>query len=246
MVNYLDKWRLIIDPPLTARVNMQKDLDLLAEVGAKKSLPVLRFYRWSPPAVSLGFFQKEEEVVNSEACQSLGLDVVKRPTGGRAVIHHEELTYSMIVPENHPFVKKGGVLEVYKKISTGLVEAFLLLGIKAVMAPPQSNRPGLAAGSCFDTPSDYEIQVAGKKVVGSAQLRRRGIILQHGSILLRLPEKLYKEALLKKEGVVQNLADDHLHQRAAGLLDLGYQVSYEELTQALVKAFSCVIPADFN
>lgn len=225
---------------------MQKDLDLLAEVKKGCSRPVLRLYRWSKPAVSIGYFQSAEEVVNWQACQKLGLDLVKRPTGGRLVIHDQELTYSFIVPGEHPFIKNGGVLEVYRQISQGLVEAFGLLGIAAELAKEPAVRSGLSPGSCFDTPSDYEIQVQGKKVVGSAQVRRGGVVLQHGSILFRLNAELYAAALRKAANPGQQKEPPKLSEVAAGLLDLGYRLSYEEMTQALIEAFSALIPADFK
>ncbi|MDY6826102.1 MAG: lipoate--protein ligase family protein [Bacillota bacterium] len=242
----LHQWRLILDPPLRGEKNMGKDLAIMEEVAAGESLPTLRIYRWSPPAVSLGYFQDENEVVDLAACAEAGIDVVRRPTGGRAVFHDQELTYSIIVPEAHPFINNGGVMESYRAISRGLITAFNLLEIPAYLTPEKEKRAILAPGSCFDTPSAYEIQVDGKKVVGSAQLRRKGIVLQHGSILFALPLDLYQR-ILKKD---PRPPDDRrkgvdLGEKAAGLLDLGCNVNYEKMTRALIKAFSMVIPAVF-
>ncbi len=239
------QWRLILDPPMSGKENMEKDLELMEEVATGECPPTLRLYRWSPPAVSLGYFQDENEVVDLKICREAGIDVVRRPTGGRAVLHDQELTYSIIVPEVHPFINKGGVIDAYRSISRGIITAFNLLDIIAALTPEKQNRAGLAPGSCFDSSTAYEIQVDGKKVVGSAQLRRDGIILQHGAILFRLPQDLYK-LVLKKE---HNRKDDQkveLGQKAAGLLDLGYNISYNRMARALVKAFSMVIPAVFT
>lgn len=206
----------------------------------------MRLYRWSPPAVSLGYFQDENEVVDLAACFEAGIDVVRRPTGGRAVLHHHELTYSIIVPEAHPFIDRGGVMDAYRAISRGIVTAFNLLGITAALTPEKKGQSGLAPGSCFDTPSAYEIQVDGKKVVGSAQLRRDGIVLQHGAILFKLPADLYRKVLKKDYRRRENETAVELGEQAAGLHDLGYNINYDRMTRALVKAFSMVIPAVFT
>jgi len=240
------QWRLIIDPPMTGRANMEKDLELMEEVAGGECPPTLRLYRWNPPALSLGYFQDENEVADIAACRRAGIDLVRRPTGGRAVLHCDELTYSIIVPEVHPFIDRGSVLEAYRSISRGLVTALNLAGITASLTPEKEGQANLAPGSCFDTPSAYEIQVQGKKVIGSAQLRRDGILLQHGAILFRLPADLYRQVLKKsyRKGAAGQEID--LGEQAAGLLDLGYDVSYERMTRALVKAFSLVIPAVFT
>lgn len=240
------QWRLILDPPLSGKENMEKDLSLMGEVASGECPPILRIYRWYPPALSLGYFQDEAEVVNLPACREAGIDLVRRPTGGRAVLHHEELTYSIIVPEVHPFIDRGSVLDAYRSISRGVVTAFNLLGITASISPEQEDRTGLAPGSCFDTPSAYEVQIKDKKVVGSAQLRRDGILLQHGAILFRLPQELYRRVLKKDYRKDRAGKEIELDEQAAGLLDLGYDLSYEQMTRALVKAFSLVIPAVFT
>jgi len=240
------QWGLIIDPPMAGRANMEKDLELMEEVAGGACPPTLRIYRWDPPALSLGYFQDENEVADLEGCRRAGIDLVRRPTGGRAVVHCEELTYSIIVPEVHPFIDRGSVLDTYRSISRGLVTALNLVGITASLTPERKGQAGLAPGSCFDTPSAYEIQVQGKKVIGSAQLRRNGILLQHGTILFRLPADLYRQVLKKnyRKGAAGQEIDPGT--QAAGLLDLGYEVSYERMTRALVKAFSLVIPAVFT
>jgi len=242
----MNQWRLILDPPLPGKINMEKDIKLMSEVSEGDSLPTLRLYRWSPPAVSIGFFQDEDKIINRQACLDLGLDLVRRPTGGRAVIHSDELTYSIVVPETDPFTDRGGVIDVYRAISRGVVKAFNLLNISASITSASIERPNLDPGSCFDTPSAYEVQVKGRKIVGSAQLRRDGVILQHGSILFSLPGDLYEKVLIKSSTKGSREGGSVLNQMAAGLLDLGYRVSYEDMTRALVKAFSMVIPAVFS
>ncbi|MCW3489027.1 lipoate--protein ligase family protein [Dethiobacter alkaliphilus] len=236
-----DTWRLIHDSPLPGKINMKRDLDLLKEVCEGRSRPVLRFYSWSPPALSLGFFQKAEEIVDIEACRQLGIDIVRRPTGGRALLHHRELTYSVIVPEGHPLIPKS-VLESYKLLSQGIISGLGALGIKADLAPSQGRGKGLAPGACFDSPSAYEIQIFGKKVVGSAQVRRRGGLLQHGSILQELPLDLYRQ-ILKPCGDAFSL--DSLEKKAAGLKDLGFKIEDDELACEIKKGFSEIFHVKF-
>lgn len=242
----LYQWRLILDPPLPGKENMERDLEIMEEVSTGDCPPTLRLYRWSPPAVSLGYFQDENEVVDLTACRESGIDVVRRPTGGRAVLHQHDLTYSIIVPEAHPFINRGGVMGAYRGISRGIVTAFNLLGIVASIAPEEETRAGLTPGSCFDTTSAYEVQVDGKKVVGSAQLRRDGIVLQHGAIIFKLPTDLYRKVLKSDCRLVRSESKMELGEKAAGFHDLGYDISYERMIRALVKGFSMVIPAVFT
>jgi lipoate-protein ligase A len=239
------QWRLLLDPPQRGHINMQRDLELMEQVSVGESPPTLRIYQWSPAAVSIGYFQDEQEVVDADACRRLGIDMVRRPTGGRAVLHDDELTYSIIVPEAHPFIEGGGVVDAYRSISRGIITAFNLLGITASLTPEAASRPGLSPGSCFDTPSAYEIQVNGKKVVGSAQLRRDGIVLQHGAILFSLQADRYDSILKQNSRKTAGTNCPELSQKAAGLSDLGLKVNRERMTRALVKAFSMVIPAVF-
>lgn len=241
-----ENWLGIYDPPLPGKTNMEKDLELMQAVSAGDSPATLRLYRWSPPALSLGYFQKEEAVVDREACRRLGIDVVRRPTGGRAVLHYRELTYSIIVPEAHPKIPPG-VLDSYKFLSGGIMDAFRLLDITPTLASGKRREQKLVPGSCFDAPSAYEVQVQGKKVVGSAQLRRHGVLLQHGSILLELPLELY-EKILKLSGSEKKVAAylTRLKKKGAGLHDLGYMVSADDLAAALFRGFSKVFDTEIS
>ncbi len=188
------KWRLLYDPPQPGEINMRRDQEILAEVAAAAAPPTLRLYSWAPPALSLGRFQKAEEVADVQACRRLGIDIVRRPTGGRAVLHDRELTYSLAIPDRRSLVP-AGVVPAYRFISGALLDAFARLGVEAQLSSEKSQGAGLAPGSCFDSPSAYELHVRGKKVVGSAQMRREGMLLQHGSILMELPIQAYRQIL---------------------------------------------------
>lgn len=187
-------WRLILSGPNGPAENMAIDETLLTSVSEGNAPPTVRFYGWQPATLSIGYFQKAREEVDLAALEERGLGFVRRPTGGRAVLHDAELTYSIVVPEAYPGMPPT-VNEAYRMLSDGLVEGFRKLGLQAGMA--DSAAPGrksavASAGSaaCFDSPSWYELVVEGRKVAGSAQVRQKGVILQHGAILLELDADL--------------------------------------------------------
>jgi len=201
----LMKWRLIKDSYHTGFMNMAIDEAIMIAHREGLVPPTIRFYQWSPPAVSLGYFQDLKKEIDVDSCKNLGIDIVRRPTGGKAVLHDKELTYSFIIRENHPLVNNS-ILETYKKISGGIIKGLSHLGVTADLVPLREKlkSDSLAKGEksefhhsdfksiCFSVPSQYEVQVEGKKIVGSAQVRKREIVLQHGSLLLELEkDKLF-------------------------------------------------------
>src|SRR3984893_1975400 len=193
-----DAWRLLVDAPADGAWNMAVDEILLDSVAAGAAPPTLRFYEWMPACLSLGYFQPFD-VVDMDGCRRLGVDVVRRPTGGRAILHDRELTYSVALPASL-LGHDGGVLPSYYRLSLALQDGLRRLGVPATLAPQSAARSPVAHGPvCFDRPSAHEILLQGRKLAGSAQMRRAGGILQHGSILvepridkltacLRLPE----------------------------------------------------------
>jgi lipoate-protein ligase A len=191
------KWRLIRSSPQSGVRNMALDEALLESVAAGRSLPVLRLYGWSPPTVTLGYFQRVESAVNLEACRSLGFDVVRRITGGRAVLHDREVTYAVISPEYSPLFP-GGILENYRVIARVLQQTFESFGLAAFLAPGRSrgnNSSGAQQSACFTAPATYELLHAGCKVTGSAQKRHGTTFLQHGSIPVELDPQCLFQAL---------------------------------------------------
>jgi len=237
------KWRLIKDPPLPGGTNMKRDLEIMEQVAVRDSPPTLRLYRWDPPAVSLGYSQRAEKVLDLAACRRHGVDVIRRPTGGRALLHHREITYSLVVPENHSLIP-AGVVDAYCFLSRGLVSALETLGLNPQVAPERPGDCQVLPGSCFDTPSAYELQVDQKKIVGSAQLRRRGVLLQHGSILLELCPELNREIFCLPQGD-GNHPGYSLQERAAGLWDLGVTTGEEDLMLALQEGFASLFQVSF-
>ena len=166
--------RLIDTSYDNAAMNMAIDEALL-----KSKEPVLRFYQWKPSALSLGYFQNIDDIDLKE-CKKRKVDVVRRITGGKTVLHDKELTYSMIIDEKS---MPKSIIESYKIISKGILYALKSLGINASMKKTVKKNKNKSA-VCFTEPSYYEIVVKGKKIVGSAQTRKQGKLLQHGSILL--------------------------------------------------------------
>ena len=199
------EWRLIKDGYHTGFMNMAIDEAIMIAHREGLVPPTIRFYQWSPPAVSLGYFQDLKKEIDVDVCKNLGIDIVRRPTGGKAVLHDKELTYSFIIRENHPLVNNS-ILETYKKISGGMIRGLSYIGVTAELVPLREKFKSDSLlkrekseihhsdfkSICFSVPSQYEVQVEGKKIVGSAQVRKREIVLQHGSLLIELEkDKLF-------------------------------------------------------
>jgi lipoate-protein ligase A len=171
--------------------------------------PTVRFYGWDPATLSIGYFQKAAEL-DFDAIAHEGVGFVRRPTGGRAVLHDMELTYSVIVSESYPGIP-ANVTEAYRVLSEGLLLGFRKLGLDAKMVQLASEEDKLtyaSAGSaaCFDSPSWYELVVEGRKVAGSAQVRHKGVVLQHGSILLDLDtERLFRLLKFSNEKIAERM-----------------------------------------
>jgi len=192
-------WRYLDTGPASAADNMAMDEKLLTEAAKGCVVPVLRFYTWNPPAVSLGRFQEVARSVNLAACRKHGIDIVRRITGGRAVLHWHELTYSVISPIDNDLFPND-VLGTYKVLASGLLAGFVRLGVPAEMVSPSGYSAHLvkcdrSEPACFSSPSWYEILVHGRKIVGSAQRRLAGAFLQHGSILIDYDPLLEAEVI---------------------------------------------------
>ncbi|NOY53229.1 MAG: lipoate--protein ligase family protein [Deltaproteobacteria bacterium] len=183
-------WSFLDTGSHDAFFNMAVDEVLLSRMKEQDARPVLRFYTWSRPSITIGYFQKVVDEFNLRDCESRGWNVVRRLTGGRAVFHHQELTYSILLPRSAPGAG-GSVLESYRMLSNGLLNGLRLLGLDVELVSfhkkrQRRQRAGGRSPNCFDSPSWYEITVGGKKLVGSAQRRMSYGILQQGSILISM------------------------------------------------------------
>ncbi len=164
---------------------MAIDEAIFRETITGKKKPTIRFYGWHPAAVSIGYFQDPQNEVNLAQCSNMGVDVVRRLTGGKAVYHEDEITYSVVagVQEKSFSTDISGTYEV---ISNCLVQGLSYLGIEANLAPVgRIAKNNELEACCFAVPSRNELLVSGRKICGSAQMRTKGGFLQHGSLLLK-------------------------------------------------------------
>ncbi|MBW6465553.1 MAG: lipoate--protein ligase family protein [Brevefilum sp.] len=234
-------WRLIEHPPAQGAWNMAVDEAILESVYNNQSLPTLRLYAWQPACLSLGHAQPFAEV-NTQVLVAQGWDVVRRPTGGRAILHVDELTYSVIAPQSEPRVK-GGVLESYLRLSEALLEALRSLGLN-----PQANEKAANSNSkapnpvCFEVPSNYEITVKGKKLIGSAQARRKDGLLQHGALPLYGDLTRIISALKFPDAAAQSEAQARLLDHATTVeRELGQAPTWAQAIHAFHDAFQRVL-----
>jgi lipoyl(octanoyl) transferase len=172
-------WRLIVTPPAAGAENMALD-EALMDRARETGEWVLRVYSWNAPTISLGRNQSAHGRYDLARVRELGLGVVRRPTGGRAILHDREITYSVTAPVGDA----GDLRESYDRINRLLLSALRSLGVAATVASPsaRSASPGMAP--CFDEPASGELTLEGRKLAGSAQWRSEGALLQHGSILV--------------------------------------------------------------
>jgi lipoate-protein ligase A len=191
-------WFLLVDEvPLKGSLNMAVDEHLLNSL-TNEPRTFLRFYQWQRPTASLGCSQKVENVLDLEFCRANGIDIVRRMTGGKMVLHHQEITYSIASSDQELFTTTLG--GSYKRISQALMRGLEKMGLQpspAAKAPSFYARGNLP---CFSHPAQDEIEVAGKKIIGSAQKRTGKKFLQHGSIPLRHDSALLKSVSLLKTG----------------------------------------------
>src|SRR3954453_16155592 len=238
-----ETWKFIDSGYGSPSFNMALDEALLEWNSKGAFSPVIRFYGWNPPTLSIGYFQKVEKEINIEAVKNQGIGFVRRPTGGRGVLHEHELTYSVIVPESHPMMPNT-VAEAYRVISEGILKGFHQLGLEAYFAVPETTEERELLKSphsavCFDTPSWYELVVEGRKVAGSAQTRQKGVILQHGSILLDLDEdKLFSLFKFPNDRVKERMRKT-FNRKAVAINDISPKtVSIDQAKQAFKTGFA--------
>lgn len=215
--------------------NMDFDLRRAELVDAREAAPMLRVYNWKPWCISLGRHQKIEEI-DLERTAAAGYEVVRRPTGGRAILHAEELTYSVVMPS-----EDRGIMDVYRQISEALTAGLQLLvpDIDIAKAQPNFQKLYREAGSipCFSSSARYEIEFGGKKLVGSAQRRIGSTVLQHGSILIGAAHLALADFLAVSEDVREQLRHDMRSHTVTLEAILGKPVHRDEVRDALIEGF---------
>ena len=228
---------------------MDFDVDLARKAASGGKVSTVRVYGWNPPAISLGWNQSWDEI-RMDRVEAAGIDVVRRPTGGRGILHENELTYSVVM-----HAEGANIPSIYNKISLALVAGLQTLGVDASLERSQPHFPSLyrkvEAAACFVSSARNEIMVGGKKLVGSAQRRyaaARGgeIVLQHGSILLGPEHRRLVDFLVLTPDQREYLSEQ-LTSRTTDLREvLGTPVSFEDVASAVRTGFEEVWNVDFD
>lgn len=215
---------------------MAVDEALLEHTGRGASLATLRLYAWNPACLSLGFSQPFREVDIAEI-QSYGWEVVRRMTGGRAILHTDELTYSVTGPPDEPNLE-GTILQSYNRLAGALLVATRDLHLPVEMKDGGSSNNNHSNPICFEVPSNYEITVDGKKLIGSAQARRKVGVLQHGSMPLTGDLTRICQVMVFTDEAKRERARQQLRARALTVETvLGQEVAWETAAQAFIRAF---------
>jgi len=216
----MDAFRYLETGEHAAAFNMGLDEAILESVATGAEPPTLRLYAWKPYAVSIGYFQGIRDEVDLERCEALGIDVVRRLTGGGAVFHAQELTYSLVAPDSHPLAA-GTILDSYRSICAGVMNGLDMMGIHADFVPLN------------------DVCAADKKLSGNAQTRKRGCILQHGTIILGLDvDTMFTILKVPNEKLKGKLMQD-VRARVSSVSDmLGRSVGYPEAVLAFERGFS--------
>jgi lipoyl(octanoyl) transferase len=229
--------RIILDSPRAASLNMAADL-LLLERAADAERATLRFYTWEPPAVSLGWNERAESALNLPLLEADGIDWVRRPTGGRAVLHHTDLTYSIVFPRGMKLLG-GSIQQSYHVICACLMRGLRLAGI-ACDAHDSVLDTRLVRGQtklpCFLAPNRDEIMCQGRKLLGSAQKRTSSSVLQHGSIPMTGAFRALPR-YLRIDNARREAYERLLSEKCACVEQLAPGLSRERLTEYLVKGF---------
>jgi len=237
-----DRWSVIISAAATGAWNMALDEAILEAVVTHQAPPTLRLYAWQPPCLSLGQAQPYRDV-DRTALTAAGWDLVRRPTGGRAILHTDELTYSVSAPQHEPRVA-GSILESYRRLSAALLLALQIMHLPA-RADQQYPLPEGAQQNgavCFEVPSNYEITVEGKKLIGSAQARRLGGVLQHGSLPLYGDLTRITQVLAYPNEQIRKAASNRLIAHATTVEKiLKRPPTWQEAANAFQKAFETAL-----
>ncbi len=239
------KWRLLNTGFNSGAFNMKFDLDLVNSI--KPSEAVLRFYRWKPFCISLGHNQKFQDI-NSELAKADNIDIVKRPTGGRAILHAEELTYSIILPNSLGLSNE----EIYNLTSDALVKGLMFFNSVFQKLEQENLQPDFKkeyrqpqSVLCFSSTARHEIKFDGRKIIGSAQRRMAKGLLQHGSILVgNYHKNIVKYLNVSPED--RNLIEKNTITKTTEISSiLKNVIDYEKLTEAIIQGFEVVWGSKF-
>lgn len=214
-----EQWRLLQTGYDSASSNMAIDNAILIANSKGRVPPTVRFYGWVPPAISIGYFQSLTDEVDIDVCKRLGVGYVRRITGGGAVYHEKEVTYSIVVPESHPEIPKN-IIQSYGRICGAVIRGLGFMGIESDYAPIN------------------DIVAGGRKISGNAQTRKAGTVLQHGTVLMDVDvDKMFSLLKVPNEKIKDKLIAD-VKQRVTSIRHMvGKDVSFEEVTSAMMRGF---------
>jgi lipoate-protein ligase A len=239
------EWQLINTGLASGEFNMNYDIELAHQLMKNEIPQTVRVYGWKPWAVSLGYNQSESDI-DIEKCREFGFDIVRRPTGGRAILHANEVTYSVVM-----YAFGRGITQIYSTISKALVQGLQTICPKVSYETAQPNFRQLYRQQesipCFSSSARYEVQINGKKLVGSAQRRFSSpdsdeVVLQHGSILLGSEHILLADVLnITDEQIRQKIRRDFEEKTISLSAALGRSVSYHEVISAVKKGFESFV-----
>ncbi len=235
-------WRVIVDAGCTPAWNMAVDEALAHEL--EPDTAVLRLYEWSGPTVSLGRNQPARNRYDLDRAARGGIEFVRRPTGGRAVLHDRELTYAAVLPDS----AFGGPRAIYGRVQRALAHALCDAGAKAQQEPlSEAGAPRPSTQPCFGVALPGEVTLDGRKVVGSAQARVSGAVLQHGAILLLNDQSLLPELLISPPGSMDaSEQPSQANPRPTTLAEVGVGLSPTDLAGHVWRAFARTLPGRFE
>jgi lipoate-protein ligase A len=225
----MKEWHLLLDKiPQKGSWNMAVDDYLFQSLG-KEPTTNLRFYQWERPTASLGYSQKASRIVDLDKCRAMGIDVVRRMTGGKLVLHHQEVTYSICSSDSELFTSK--LTDSYRLISEALMRGLEKMGIKCSLATSTPSSYARGPLPCFSHPAQNEIEIDGKKIIGSAQKRTGDKFIQHGSIPLKKDEGLLKS--------ISKLSREEFRMNMTSLSDtLGREIDFDWVVAHLQSGIS--------
>jgi lipoate-protein ligase A len=237
-------WRLLITGVSDGPTNMAVDQAIMEAVAAETVPPTLRFYAWEPACLSLGYMQPLADI-DRERLAAHGWHLVRRMTGGRSILHTDELTYSVAVKAEDPIVA-GSIVESYRNLSRALLWGLHDLGANAGADKRVEQMPRDKGPVCFEVPSHYEITFGGKKLVGSAQVRKFGAVLQHGTLPLTGDITRICDALVFEDDHQRETIRERVRRRAATLEDaLGRMIPWDETADAMIHGFQETFDLEF-
>ncbi len=233
-----NSWRVIVSGKMPAAQNMAMDSAILSGVAQGSSPNTIRIYDWESPTVSFGYHQNPNNHIDLSRVAKNNFAFVRRPTGGRAVLHYDEVTYAVIAKNEGQFA--GSILDVYKKIAYPILHTLQEVGIDATMSESVQNNSNTDKwrDPCFSSSSKYEINSDGKKIVGSAQVRKNDAFLQHGSILLNNNQEKMAELLPIDSETKRKVMKKYLAKKTIFINELLHkQISFAHFASILKENF---------